>query len=136
VAWPWLPAALETATLLDGDLPGLTHDPTLTPATALRLYQAHYHPEQRCTWRQGTGILSPVLLKNPHRLEACFCVVGLVLPLLTRIEREAARRLAANGTPRSGCLKTCQTSQAPDHEMNHGDTDHGCTRLGQVLIIL
>jgi hypothetical protein len=36
----------------------------------------------------------------------------------------------------SGCLKICQTSQATDHEMNHRDTDHGFTRLGDILIIL
>ena len=29
-----------------------------------------------------------------------------------------------------GCLRTCHTSQAPDHEMNHRDTDHGFTGLG------
>jgi type II secretory pathway pseudopilin PulG len=33
-----------------------------------------------------------------------------------------------NGTLR-GCLKTCQTSQATHHEMDHRDTDHGFTRL-------
>jgi transposase len=35
-----------------------------------------------------------------------------------------------------GCLKTCQTSQATHHEMDHRDTDHGFTRLGYILIIL
>ena len=29
-----------------------------------------------------------------------------------------------------GCLKTCQTSQATDHEMDHRHTDHGFTGLG------
>jgi hypothetical protein len=29
-----------------------------------------------------------------------------------------------------GCLKTCQTSQATDHEMDHRHTDHDLTRLG------
>jgi hypothetical protein len=35
-----------------------------------------------------------------------------------------------------GCLKTCQTSQATHHEMDHRDTDHGFTRLSDILIIL
>jgi hypothetical protein len=30
----------------------------------------------------------------------------------------------------TGCLKTCQTSQATDHEVDHRHTDHGFTRLG------
>jgi hypothetical protein len=34
-----------------------------------------------------------------------------------------------------GCLKTCQTSQATDHEMDHGHTDHGFAGLGQILIM-
>jgi hypothetical protein len=34
-----------------------------------------------------------------------------------------------------GCLKTCQTSQATDHEMEHRHPDHGLTRLGSGLII-
>jgi hypothetical protein len=29
-----------------------------------------------------------------------------------------------------GSLKTCQTSQATDHEMDHRHTDHGLTCLG------
>jgi hypothetical protein len=102
VAWPWLPAAIEHATWLDGSLPVITHDPTLTTATALSIDTEPYHPEQRFKWLQGTGLVSPVLLKQPHRIEALFFGVGLVLQWLTLSEREAARRLAANGTPRSG----------------------------------
>jgi hypothetical protein len=102
VAWQWLPAALENAQGLGGDCPLITNDPTLTPATALSLDNEPYHPEQRCKWLQGTGILAPVWLKKPHRIEAFFCVVGLVLQWLPLIAREAARRLAASGTPLSG----------------------------------
>jgi hypothetical protein len=102
VEWQWLPAAIENAKLLDGYFPLITNDPTLTTATALSIYKEQYHPEQRFKWLKGTGILSPVLLKKPHRIAAFFFVVGLVLQLLTLIEREAARRLAANGTPLSG----------------------------------
>jgi hypothetical protein len=111
VAWPWLPAAIENAQVLDGYFPLITNDPTLTTATALSIYKAHYHPEQRFTWLQGTGILSPVLLKKPPRIEAFCFVVGLVLQLLTLIEPEAARRLAANGTPLSGL----QPNRLPDY---------------------
>lgn len=35
-----------------------------------------------------------------------------------------------------GCLKTCQASQATHHQMDHGDPDHGGTRLGDIRIIL
>jgi transposase len=44
------------------------------------------------------------------------------------------REHSTGGKPRllgiRGCLKTCQTSQATDHEMDHRHTDHGFTRLG------
>jgi hypothetical protein len=35
-----------------------------------------------------------------------------------------------------GCLKTCQTSEATHHEMDHRDTDHRVTRVGEIFIIL
>ena len=35
-----------------------------------------------------------------------------------------------------GCLKTCQTREAADHEMDHGHSDHGLTGLGVVFVIL
>jgi uncharacterized protein YjlB len=38
--------------------------------------------------------------------------------------------LDLEGAYLTGCLKTCQTSQATDHEMDHRHTDHGFTRLG------
>ena len=99
VAWQWLPEAIEKAKWLGGYCPLITNDPTLTTARALSVYQEQYHPEQRFKWLKGAGILAPVLLKKPHRLEALFCVVGLVLQLLTLVEREVARRLAASGKP-------------------------------------
>ena len=34
-----------------------------------------------------------------------------------------------------GCLKTWETSQATDHEVDHRHADHGFARLGQILII-
>ena len=85
--------------VLGGYFPLITHDPTLTTARALSVYKEQYHPEQRFKWLKGAGILAPVLLKKPHRLEAFFCVVGLVLQLLALVEREVARRVAASGKP-------------------------------------
>ena len=102
VEWQWLPAAIENAKLLGGYFPLITNDPTLTTARALSIYKEQYHPEQRFKWLKGAGILAPVLLKKPHRIEAFFFVVGLVLQLLTLVEREAARRLAASGKPLIG----------------------------------
>jgi hypothetical protein len=116
VAWQWLPAALENAQLLGGYFPLITNDPTRTTATALSIDKEPYPPEQRFKWLKGTGILAPVLLKKPHRLEAFFFVVGLVLQWLTRIEREAARRLAASGTPLSGLKPTRLPDYRPKTE--------------------
>jgi uncharacterized protein YuzE len=48
----------------------------------------------------------------------------------------ANQKIALNKLTLRGCLKICQTSQATHHEMDHRDTDHGCTRLGYILIIL
>ena len=89
-AGPWLPEAIATATWLGGSVPVLTHDPSLTTARALRVSQAPDHPAQPCPWRQGAGIVAPVRLKTPPRLQAVFVVGGLVRPLLTRVAREAA----------------------------------------------
>jgi transposase len=99
VDWQWLPEAIDKAKLLGGYFPLITNDPTLTTARALSVYKEQYHPEQRFRWLKGAGILAPVLLKKPHRIEAFFFVVGLVLQLLTLVEREAARQIAASGKP-------------------------------------
>jgi hypothetical protein len=80
----------------------ITNDSTLTTARALSLYTEPYHPEQRFRWLKGAGILAPVLLKQSHRIEAFFCVVGLGLPRLTLVAREAAHQIAASGTPLIG----------------------------------
>ena len=88
--------------MLGGYFPLITNDPTLTTARALSVYKEQYHPEQRFKWLKGAGILAPVLLKKPHRIEAFFCVVGLVLQLLTLVEREAAHHIAASGKPLIG----------------------------------
>ena len=79
-----------------------THDSTLTTARALSLEQEPSHPEPRFRWLKGAGILAPVVLKPSHRIEAFVFVVGLVLPLLTLVEREAAPQIAARGTPLIG----------------------------------
>jgi transposase len=99
VEWQWLQEAIETAKLLGGYFPLITNDPSLTTARALSVYKEQYHPEQHFKWLKGAGILAPVMLKKPHRIQAFFLVVGLVLQLLTLVEREAARRLAASGKP-------------------------------------
>ena len=54
--------------------------------------------------------MAPVLLKKPHRIEAFFCVVGLVRPRLTLVERQVARRVAASGKPVIGL----QPNRLPD----------------------
>jgi len=102
VEWQWLPDLIDKAILLGGYFPLITNDPTLTTARALSIYKEPYHPEQRFRWLKGAGILAPVLLKQPHRIEAFFFVVGLVLQLLTLVEREAARQIAASGKPMIG----------------------------------
>jgi transposase len=102
VDWQWRPAAIENAKLLGGYFPLITNDPTLTTARALSVYKEQYHPEQRFKWLKGAGILAPVLLKKPHRIEAFFFVVGLVLQLLTLVEREAAHHIATSGKPLIG----------------------------------
>jgi len=33
-----------------------------------------------------------------------------------------------------GCLQTCQTSQATDHEVEHRHADHGFAGLGEILL--
>jgi len=100
--WQWCPEAIENAKWLGGYFPLITNDPTLTTARALHIYKEQYHPEQRFKWLKGAGILAPVLLKKPHRIEAFFLVVGLVLQLLTLVEREVACRLTASGKPLIG----------------------------------
>jgi hypothetical protein len=110
VDWQWLPAAIEHANMLRGSFPVITHDPSLTTAPALDVYQEPYHPEQRFKWLQGAGSLAPVVLQKPHRLQAFCLVVGLVLQRLTVVEREAARRLAASGRPLIGL----QPNRLPD----------------------
>ena len=102
VEWQWLPEAIENAKLLGGYFPLITNDPALTTGRALDIYKEQYHPEQRFKWLKGAGILAPVLLKKPHRIEAFFFVVGVLLQLLTLVEREAARRIAASGKPLIG----------------------------------
>lgn len=99
VEWQGLRDTIDTAKLLGGYFPLLTNDPMLTTARALSIYKEQYHPEQRFKWLKGAGILAPVLLKKPHRIEAFFLVVGLVLQLLTLVEREAAHQIAATGKP-------------------------------------
>lgn len=102
VDWQGLPEAIENAKMLSGYFPLITNDPSLTTVQALDVYKEQYHPEQHFKWLKGAGILAPVLLKKPHRLQAFFFVVGLVLQLLTLVEREAARRLAVSGRPLIG----------------------------------
>lgn len=99
VEWQWCPEAIDRAKLLGGYFPLITSDPTLTTARVLSIYKEQYHPEQRFKWLKGVGILAPVLLKKPHRIEAFFFMVGLVLQLFTLVEREAARQIAASGEP-------------------------------------
>jgi transposase len=99
VEWQWLPDLIDKAKLLGGYFPLITNDSTLTTARALSIYKEQYHPEQRFRWLKGAGILAPVLLKQSHRIEAFFFVVGLVLQLLTLVEREAAHQIAASGKP-------------------------------------
>jgi transposase len=80
----------------------ITNDSTLTTARALSIYQEPYHPEQRFRWLKGAGILAPVLLKQSHRIEAFFFVVGLVLQLLTLVERRQRTRSPPAASPLSG----------------------------------
>ena len=93
---------MEQATRLGGDVPLRTKDPELTTHHALVAYKEQDHPAQRCTWLKGAGIVAPVLLKSPKRIEAWCFVVGLVLHLLTLIAREAARQIAQDGEPVRG----------------------------------
>jgi hypothetical protein len=116
VDWPWLPAAIATAQMLSGYFPLIPNDPSLTTAQALDVYQEQYHPEQRFKGLQGAGIVAPVLLNKPHRLQAFFFVGGLVLQLLPLVEREAARRLAASGRPRIGLKPNCLPDYRPKTE--------------------
>jgi hypothetical protein len=55
-------------------------------------------------------------LKTPHRREAFFCVVGLVLPRLTLVEREAAPHRAASGKPLIGLKPNRRPDDRPKIE--------------------
>ena len=99
VEWQWRPEAIDRAKWLGGSFPLITSDPTLTTARVLSISKEQYHPEQRFKGLKGAGLLAPVLLKKPHRIEAFFFVVGLGLQLFTLVEREAARQITASGEP-------------------------------------
>ena len=66
--------------------------------------------------------------------EYVMCAVGVCSSRptfkYTRIEIAGALDRIAAGESLRGCLKTCQTSQATDHEMDHRHMNHGFTRLG------
>lgn len=124
VEWPWLPDALEHATWLGGSCPVRTHDPTLTTASAGRSSPEPYHPEPRFTWLHGAGIVAPVLLTNPPRIEAFVCVGGRVRQRLTLVARAAAHQIAASGTPVMGLNPTRlpdyrPTTEARRHVFRH-----------------
>lgn len=95
-------AASDTANWLGGYFPLITCDPELKTAETLSIYKEQYQPAQRFKWLKGSGILAPVLLKKPKRIEAFFFVIGLVLQLCTLLEREATRPVKESGEPVMG----------------------------------
>lgn len=106
-------------------MPVITHDSTLTTARALRIEHAQDPPQQRVRWLQGAGIVAPVVLKPSHRLAAFCCVVGLVSPRLTLVEREAAHQSAASGKPIRGLKPNRRPDDRPKpaawrHIVRHG----------------
>lgn len=132
VQWQWNTSAIDKAHVLGGYFPLITCDLELTTAEAVSVYKEQYHPEQRFKWLKGAGILAPVLLKKPKRIEAFFFVVGLVLQLFTLVEREVARQIAQSGEPVIGL----KPNRLPDYRPKTEEMLHAFCHINVTTVVL